>query len=500
MRFGLRRTPEGSTLGLHCVGLPCVPLHPCITLVVCLLLCGVHADPGPDDTREALRRAAIFFHQEVADGGGYVWRYSADLEEAEGEGKVTRGTIWVQPPGTPSVGEAYLDAWLASGEAICLQAALDAGRAMLRGQLVSGGWTNKIELRGDRRANYHYRIDPVARKSDGQQDKKRPPMNLSSLDDDKTQSSIRFLLRLNYATAGEHADIASGLQIALDSLLAAQYPNGGWAQVWEKDADQGRSANKRAGYREDGNYTHAKYYRDHYTLNDNLMSTVVQTLRLAHELTGEARYKEAALRAGGFLILSQMPDPQPGWAQQYDLYMHPAWARRFEPAAISGGESQAVMMTLLDLYEWCGDRKFLEPIPRALDYYTRSLLPSGNLARFYELGSNKPLYFTKTYRLTYSDADIPTHYSFTVRSRLPAIQQRYERLNSQPWPLAVSADSAKRPKPGQIAAIIAALDERGAWVEDGALKYWGGDAPTRRIISTRTFATNLRQLAAYTSN
>ena len=452
------------------------------------------AEPSREDAREALRKAVAFFHGEVADGGGYVWRYSADLAKAEGEGKAARGTIWVQPPGTPSVGEAYLDAWLDSGEQVCLDAALDAGRAMVRGQLVSGGWTNKIELQGDRRANYHYRVDPGQRKSDGQQDKKRPPMNLSSLDDDKTQSSIRFLLRLNHATKGKNAEIANALEIALDSLLAAQYPNGGWAQVWERDADQGRSSTKGAGFRDDGNYTRAKYYRDHYTLNDNLMSTVVRTLRLAHELTGEARYKDAALKAGGFLLLAQMPTPQPGWAQQYDLYMHPAWARRFEPAAISGGESQAVIGTLMDIYEWCGDRKFLAPIPPALDYYESSLLPSGKLARFYELGSNKPLYFTKTYQLTYSDADIPTHYSFTVKSRLPALRQRYERLTAQPWPLAISATPARRPKPQQIASIIRAMDTRGAWVEDGELKYWKQKG---RIISCRTFTTNIRALASY---
>jgi PelA/Pel-15E family pectate lyase len=438
-----------------------------------------------------------FFHDKVSDQGGYVWRYSADLKKAEGEGKVARGTIWVQPPGTPAVGEAYLDAWLASGEESCLDAALAAGRAMVRGQLVSGGWTNKIELSGDRRANYHYRVDPVVRKSEGQQDKKRTPINLSSLDDDKTQSSIRFLLLLNDATKGKHADIAKSLQIALDSLLAAQYPNGGWAQGWKHDADKRRAATKPASFRQDGNYTHDRYYRDHYTLNDSLMSTLVRTLKLAHELTGDERYKEAAMRGGGFLILAQMPDPQPGWAQQYDRYMQPAWARRFEPAAITGGESQGVMMTLMDLYEWCGDRKFLEPLPRALAYYESSLLPNGQLARFYELGSNKPLYFTQTYRLTHSDADIPTHYAFKVKSRLPAIRQRFESLRVSPWPLAVSALETRRVKAKQIAATLAAMDERGAWVEDGQLKYWGSADSTRRVINCRSFAENIRLLARY---
>ena len=51
-------------------------------------------------------------------------------------------------------------------------------------------------------------------------------------------------------------------------------------------------------------------------------------------------------------------------------------------------------------------------MPPALAYLKKSLLPDGRLARFYELKTNKPLYFTKTYELTYDDSDMPTHYSF----------------------------------------------------------------------------------------
>src|SRR5690606_12204990 len=93
-------------------------------------------------------------------------------------------------------------------------------------------------------------------------------------------------------------------------------------------------------------------------------------------------WREAAERAGGFILLAQMPEPQPAWAQQYDAQMHPAWARKFEPPSVTGGESQGVLRILLKLYSETGDKKYLEPFPRALDYLRRSRLSDGRLARF----------------------------------------------------------------------------------------------------------------------
>ena len=85
-----------------------------------------------------------------------------------------------------------------------------------------------------------------------------------------------------------------------------------------------------------------------------------------------------------------MPAPQPGWAAAIRCEHASDVGRKFEPAAITGGESQGVMQTLLLLYRRNGDKKYLEPLPRALDYYRDSLLPDGRLARFYELKTNKP--------------------------------------------------------------------------------------------------------------
>ena len=106
-----------------------------------------------------------------------------------------------------------------------------------------------------------------------------------------------------------------------------------------------------------------KEYWDYYTFNDNLHADVIDVLFEAAKLYGDAKYRKAAEKAGDFILLAQMPEPQPGWAQQYDVDMHPAWARKFEPPSITGGESQGVMQTLLRLYRETGDKKYLEPMP-----------------------------------------------------------------------------------------------------------------------------------------
>jgi hypothetical protein len=184
--------------------------------------------------------------------------------------------------------------------------------------------------------------------------------------------------------------------------------------------------------------------------------------------------------------------------------MHPTWARKFEPPAISGGESQGVIAVLMRLYVETGDRKFLEPIPRALEYLRRSQLADGRLARFYELKTNRPLYFTRSYELVYNDSDLPTHYGFKVASRVEQLQRQYDEL-SKLSPDALARRRNRSPESpritpsleNQVRQVIAALDQRGAWVEEGKLRYHGKADDTTRIIDSATFAKNVDFLSRY---
>jgi hypothetical protein len=85
---------------------------------------------------------------------------------------------------------AYLDAFERTGEAYLLDAAKAAGECLIQGQLRSGAWNASIEFAPDVRKKHAYRVDPPT---------KKPGRNWSTFDDDKSQSAIRFLSRLDSA-------------------------------------------------------------------------------------------------------------------------------------------------------------------------------------------------------------------------------------------------------------------------------------------------------------
>jgi hypothetical protein len=182
--------------------------------------------------------------------------------------------------------------------------------------------------------------------------------------------------------------------------------------------------------------------------------------------------------------------------------MEPAWARKFEPPAVTGGESFGVMQTLITLARQTGDKAWLKPLPAAIAYFQRSRLADGRFARFYELKTNTPLYFTKDYKLTYDDGDLPTHYSFKGSWDLEGIIEQYESIKDADLrPLGrermVSRVNMNNGLIARAKAVVDQLDDRGAWVEEGRLRYHGAEDPTRRIIDSSTFAKNIQVLARY---
>ncbi len=290
---------------------------------------------------------------------------------------------------------------------------------------------------------------------------------------------------------------------AIDAFLQAQYAIGAWPQRYSVFPKPEESPILKASFPKEWPRKYpGRNYAGYYTFNDNTISDLIRTMLLAYQIYDDERCFQAAESAGQFCLLAQLPDPQPGWAQQYNRRMQPAWARKFEPPAVTGGEAQGVMRILLTLYRFTGKKQYLEPIPRALDYYRSSLLDDGRLARFYEMGTNRPLYFTKEYRLTYSDSDLPTHYGFQVTSRLDQIEREFQKLIESDWKPPRRETSVQIPRMTsrlrkQAQQAISTLDERGAWVENGRLRYHGSDDSTRRVITTRTFTQHLQTLSQF---
>jgi len=441
------------------------------------------------EARRALRKAAGFFGSQVACRGGYLWQYSGDLKLREGEGKATETMVWVQPPGTPSVGQAFLDAYEVTQEKYYLSAARNAAGVLLSGQLRTGGWYYHIEFDPEKRLSYGYRDVP----------EKRRQNTKSTLDDDTTQSAVRFLMYLDKTQQFEDERIHEAVVYALERILGVQFPNGGWYQWWDRYPRPVSEADfpvLKASYPKSWPHKWLNDWTGRYFINDNLIANMIITMLDAYEIYGDEKYLASALKAGDFILLSQMPEPQPAWAQQYDPNMHPVWDRKFEPPAISGLESQAVLESLMLLYARTGEKKYLEPVPRAITYLRRSQFDDGSLARFYELQTNRPLYFTKDYKLTYDSADVPTHYSFIVPSRLDEIEKKYEALLKND----TGRQAQNSDNPGDLAAaarkVIDSMDERGAWIEHRPLKAHKTEPPSG-IIDCRTFIKNVEVLCRF---
>ena len=421
---------------------------------------------APLHSDETLRRAAVetmvkathYFRGQVATNGGYLWLYQSDFTRREGEGIASPTTIWVQPPGTPSVGMAFLQAYDATGDTLFLNGAVEAAQALVWGQLASGGWDYRIDFDPEKSKKWHYRRD--VEQGDHTTGERR---NRTTLDDDNTQSALRLLMQVDQRLDFAAADLHRAVLYGLESLLKAQYPNGAWPQRYSEWADLSQFPVQKARYPATWSRQYPKqHYLAYYTFNDNAIADVIETMIEAHKIYGDERWRRAAERGGDFIILAQMPDPQPAWAQQYNLAMEPAWARRFEPPAITGGESFGVMQILLELYLAYGEPRFLEPIPRALAWAKAAQLPDGRMARFYELQTNRPLYFTKEYALTYSDADLPTHYAFKVGNRTDRIESLYQRIRKEGREAILAERAQVRPVAAErIQAIIDALDPEG---------------------------------------
>ena len=387
------------------------------------------AAPSPNEVKAAMKKAATWYREEVANHGGYVYYYSPDLSRRLGEGVAEPDQIWVQPPGTPTVGMAYLTAYRATRDPFYLEAAVETAEALIYGQLKSGAWTNAIDF------------NPAGSQVADYRNGKGRGRNFSTLDDDISQSAIRFLARLDGELDFKNREIHESVTVALEALLAAQFPNGAFPQGWDETPSKGNQpADLRANYpdydwRTEGRI---KEYWDYYTLNDEVGMTVAETLLVAQEVYQDDKYNDALRRLGEFFILAQMPDPQPAWAQQYNYEMQPIWARKFEPPAISGRESEGVIATLMKIAVHFRDSRFLDPIPAALDYLEDSQLPDGRLARYYELENNKPLYMERSgdvYSLTNSDARLPSHYAWKNESQLEPLRAAYRAIqNRQPLP------------------------------------------------------------------
>jgi len=454
------------------------------------------ADEGelPARAREGMRKAGGYWAATVASHGGYVWEYSTDLvTRRRGESRdLPSTTVWVQA-GTPLVAQTFLRAYEVSAEKPFLEAAVAAARCLAWGQLESGGWHYSIEFDLRRNQHRYHHLDAGGAKL----------RNTTTFDDNNTQSAARFLMDVDRHV--DDPEIDAAIQRALTCFLEAQYKGGNWDGAWPQ-----RHPPPKRGY---GALP---------TFNDNTMRDCLKTMLQAYRQYGKPEYLASVKRCIEFCLRAQQPDPQGAWAQQYDKDLKPAWARRFEPPSITGGESKGVADLLLDMYVELGDTRCLEAVRRAVAWYKRSRVGGtderGVWARFYEVDTNRPLYFTKTYKLTHSDDDLPVHYAFKSNFGVNSLIRRFEQTETRGRERCLALrDRDKTPAEWAAAArelgpkveeILAEQDELGRWVKavpnteqvrdkEGRVGYVRDKTRMLDMMYTQKFVRNMRVLADY---
>ncbi|MEM7012547.1 MAG: polysaccharide lyase [Verrucomicrobiota bacterium] len=491
-----------------------------IPLVSCLAIASTQAQSRAE-IEAALVKAVEFYHDQVSNHGGYVYKYSSDLTLREAEGYPDMDTIWIQPPGTPAVGEAFLDAYDLTKNHACSIAALNAARALVNTQLHSGGWHYRGHLDGEKRGDFWYRRTTVGELTNDPtplgersgaggwttwRQRKFGPQNQTILDDDVTQAALRCLMRVDAALNFGDERIHEAVNYGLEALLGTQYPVGGWSGNFDRfpgdeNPSQASYPIKSATIPENPPKTWPKDYAGCYVLNDNLQANNLRTLLLAWKIYQKQEYLTAAKRAGDFLLKAQLPAPQRAWAQQYDANMQPVWDRPFEPPAVASHESQQVIWAMLELIQVEKSEVLIQSVKDAHAYLKSSLLDDGTLARYYELETNRPIFFTrgpggKGHVMTYERANLASNYGWIFESELDAIESRINEIVE-------TAGVAKRgPDPKVVAAIIASQDDRGAWMEPAGPELWVRDSQGRKqlpedgVIQSATFIRNVEILCA----
>lgn len=274
--------------------------------------------------------------------------------------------------------------WFASAEAGAL------ADVILSYQTPSGGWSKHTGYaRGPRQPGMLW---------SSQYEPGRSPHYLATFDNGSTTRQIQFLAAMALATGRE--DCRAGVLRGVDFILAAQYPHGGWPQVYPLEGA----------------------YHDDVTFNDSAMTNVLAVLRDIHEGAPEYAFVDAdrrarvsaALTAGIACIIATQQETggvKSVWCAQYDpLTLRPASARKMEPASLSGLESARVLEFLITLRDqtpeviaaanaglaWMEQARVTDVAKRKVNGKTIYQIDPASTeiywARFYDLQSGKPIF------------------------------------------------------------------------------------------------------------
>lgn len=308
-----------------------------------------------------------------------------------------------QPTAPPIVWNTCLNqpaAWYGTVEAIRI-----ADNVLLY-QRRSGGWPKNIDMAR------------VLTPTDVATIRDERELNDSTIDNSSTHTQLRYLPRVFEATKQARFRDAFGTGLAY--LFEAQYPNGGWPQYYPLRTN----------------------YSRYITFNDDAMIGVMRLLndisesRVPFGFVDEAtraRARSAVQRGIGLILKSQIRvgDKLTGWCAQHDQRtLEPRDARAYEHASLSGRESVEIVRFLMAIERPGAD--VIAAIEGAVTYLRNNqirglrlvakpdpALPHGRditavadpaapplWARFYEIGTNRPIYSGRDGIIRYNLSEI----------------------------------------------------------------------------------------------
>jgi len=421
----------------------------------------------------AMKKATTFMVDKVAYKGGYVWSYLPDMSRRWGEMEARPTMIWIQPPGTPSMGHLYLDAYHATGDDFYYRAAEQVAGALMFAQHPSGGWNYIADFAGDASLKNWY--DTIGKNAWRLEEFQHYYGN-ATFDDAGTAESAKFFLRLFLEKKDQKYRVP--LDKAIKFVIDSQYPIGLWPQRFPKG---------------DGTMLHGlPDYTGYATFNDDVAGENMDFLLLCYQALHDQKLLDPIIRGMNAFIVTQLGQPQPGWGLQHTLDLLPAGARTYEPRALVTHTSATNIELLLKFYRLTGETKFLARIPEAIDWLEKLTLPPGvapagrTHPTFVEVGTNEPLYvhregsnvFNGRYYVDKNPKGTIVHYSSFRRIDVAGLRQQYERAKqltaveiAKTSPLKLPAGSVPLPKyhtlsgtGGDAGAVVASLNTAGYWL------------------------------------
>jgi PelA/Pel-15E family pectate lyase len=374
---------------------------------------------------ETMLKATQFMVEDVSNNGGYVWYYMPDFSRQWGEMEAYKTMIWLQHPGTISMGHLFLDAYKATGNDYYYKAAQKAAAAIIWGQSKEGGWNYVVDFAGDRSLKQWYN---TIGKNGWRLEEFQHYYGNSTFDDDITSDSARFLMRMYL----EKMDPAykPALDKAIDFILESQYPIGGWPQRYPLKYEFNKHGNPD--------------YTSFYTFNDDVIWENTHFLIQCYLALGEERFLDPIQRGMNFYMTSQAGCG--AWGQQVDLNLETAGARTYEPTAFLPSATCENAFLLLKFYGYTGDKKFLAHVPDAIKWLEETRLPADQIEgwrthpTFVDPSTNKAIYVHRkgsnvkygTYYIDDNDKQLLGHYYGKCHIELEELKAEYKRLSELP--------------------------------------------------------------------